>query len=54
MRLIGDDPNGSDRCELFGRWPFDCVTRPESANPATGSSAAHKKEQAQLIAEALG
>ncbi len=39
---------------LFGRWPFDCVTRPESASPATGSAAAHRKEQAALIAEALG
>ena len=38
----------------FGRWPFDCVTRPESASPATGSGAAHKKEQAELIERALG
>ncbi len=40
--------------ELFGRWPFDGVTRPESASPATGSAAAHKKEQAELVAQALG
>ena len=39
---------------LFGRWPLECVTRPPSASPATGSAAAHKKEQVQLIAEALG
>ena len=38
---------------LFGRWPLDCVTRPESASPATGSAAAHKKEQAELVARAL-
>jgi 2-oxoglutarate dehydrogenase E1 component len=41
-------------CDLFGRWPFACVSRPESASPATGSAAAHKKEQAELIAAALG
>ena len=40
--------------DLFGRWPFDCVSRPESASPATGSAAAHKMEQAKLVAEALG
>ena len=40
--------------QLFGHWPFDCVTRPESASPATGSAAAHKLEQERLIAEALG
>ena len=39
---------------LFGRWPFEGITRPESASPATGSAAAHKAEQAKLIAEALG
>jgi 2-oxoglutarate dehydrogenase E1 component len=40
--------------QLLGRWPFDCVSRPESASPATGSKAAHDKEQAELVAEALG
>ncbi len=40
--------------QLFGRWPLGCVTRPESASPATGSTAAHRKEQAELIAQALG
>ncbi len=39
---------------LFGRWPLHCVTRPESASPATGSAAAHKKEQAKLVAQAVG
>ena len=39
---------------LFDRWPFDSVTRPESASPATGSAAAHRKEQAELVAQALG
>ena len=41
-------------CDLFGRWPLACISRPESASPATGSAAAHKKEQAELIAAALG
>ena len=40
--------------DLFGRWPLECVSRPESASPATGSAAAHKKEQAELIERALG
>jgi 2-oxoglutarate dehydrogenase E1 component len=41
-------------CDLFGRWPLAPISRPESASPATGSAAAHKKEQAELVAEALG
>ncbi len=40
--------------DLFGRWTLDCVTRPESASPATGSTAAHRKEQAKLLATAWG
>jgi 2-oxoglutarate dehydrogenase E1 component len=39
---------------LFGRWPLARVGRPKSASPATGSMAAHKQEQADLIAQALG
>ncbi|HEU5396184.1 MAG TPA: 2-oxoglutarate dehydrogenase E1 component, partial [Verrucomicrobiae bacterium] len=39
---------------LFGRWPFALVSRPESASPATGSSGAHKIEQAKLIRRAFG
>jgi len=39
---------------LFGRWPLALVSRPESASPATGSSGAHKIEQAKLIRRAFG
>jgi len=38
-------------------WPgrsVGCVAREESASPATGSGAAHKREQQQLVDEALG
>jgi 2-oxoglutarate dehydrogenase E1 component len=28
---------------LFGRWPFDGISRPASASPATGSAKAHKR-----------
>ncbi len=46
------------RCRLgeslcSGRHPFVGVTRPESASPATGSAAAHKAEQQDLISEAF-
>ena len=37
-------------------WPgrdVTCVSRPESASPATGSAAAHRREQARLVDEAL-
>jgi 2-oxoglutarate dehydrogenase E1 component len=34
---------------LEQRFPLRCVARPESASPATGSSAAHKLEQRMLI-----
>jgi 2-oxoglutarate dehydrogenase E1 component len=40
--------------KLFNRFPFAPVSRHESASPATGSSHAHKLEQAQLIARAFG
>ncbi len=30
---------------LFDRYPFDGLTRPQSASPATGSANAHKLEQ---------
>jgi len=40
--------------KLFNRFPFDLVSRAESASPATGSGKAHKLEQAQLIARAFG
>ena len=39
---------------IFGRFPFALIGRVESASPATGSSHAHKLEQAQLIARAFG
>ena len=39
--------------DLFGRWPMYCVSRPGSASPATGSAAAHRKEQADLIDRAF-
>jgi 2-oxoglutarate dehydrogenase E1 component len=38
---------------LEGRFPLRCVSRVESASPATGSMGAHKIEQAQLIDEAF-
>lgn len=41
------------RAEIADRWPLSCVSRAESASPATGSSAAHKLEQAELIDRAL-
>jgi 2-oxoglutarate dehydrogenase E1 component len=40
--------------ELFGRFPLDCVTRPASASPATGSAATHRLEQAEIIDKAFG
>lgn len=40
--------------QLFDRLPLRCVSRPESASPATGSRSAHVWEQKKLIAEALG
>jgi 2-oxoglutarate dehydrogenase E1 component len=38
----------------FSDQPLQCVSRPESASPATGSKTAHEREQRQLIARALG
>jgi 2-oxoglutarate dehydrogenase E1 component len=34
---------------LLDRWPFEGITRPESASPATGSAAAHRVEQGILL-----
>jgi 2-oxoglutarate dehydrogenase E1 component len=39
---------------LFQRLPFSGVCRPASASPATGSAAAHKAEQRQILARAFG
>jgi 2-oxoglutarate dehydrogenase E1 component len=33
--------------------PFSCVSRPESASPATGSHATHKREQQELVQRAF-
>lgn len=38
---------------LLGRMPFSGLTRPESASPATGSSASHRMEQELLIEQAF-
>ncbi|MBI5518010.1 MAG: 2-oxoglutarate dehydrogenase E1 component [Deltaproteobacteria bacterium] len=38
---------------LRGRFPLRCVSRDESASPATGSHAAHKLEQSLLLARAF-
>ncbi len=40
------------RLRQFG--PFEPITRPESASPATGSPGAHKLEQQQVIEKAFG
>lgn len=41
-------------CPRFlNRFPLLCVARPESASPATGSAAAHRREQRELIERAL-
>jgi 2-oxoglutarate dehydrogenase E1 component len=39
---------------LGGSFPWSCVSRPLSASPATGSAKRHAREQARLVAEALG
>jgi 2-oxoglutarate dehydrogenase E1 component len=38
---------------LWGRYPLAGIARPKSASPATGSSAAHKREQQLLLDRAL-
>jgi 2-oxoglutarate dehydrogenase E1 component len=38
---------------ILKRFPFSVISRPASASPATGSSASHKLEQQQLIADAI-
>ena len=39
---------------LWDRFPFDGITRLESASPATGSHASHEYEQERLLTEAVG
>jgi 2-oxoglutarate dehydrogenase E1 component len=38
---------------LFDRFPLSCVSRAESASPATGSHATHKREQQELVERAF-
>ncbi len=38
---------------LMDRLPFESITRPESASPATGSAGAHKVEQNRILSRAL-
>jgi len=38
---------------LFEKWDFTCVSRADSATPATGSASSHKVEQRALLAAAL-
>ena len=38
---------------LFGKHPFEGVTRNASASPATGSASSHKLEQKQLLDQAF-
>jgi 2-oxoglutarate dehydrogenase E1 component len=39
--------------QLFGRYPFSGVARPESASPATGSAASYQLEQRELHSRAF-
>jgi len=39
--------------KLFDSFPFSGIYRPASASPATGSAGSHKKEQEQIIEEAV-
>ena len=38
---------------LYGKWPLQKISRPESASPSTGSKKAHKIEHQLLIKEVL-
>ena len=40
--------------QIFDRFPFAGITRPESASPATGSKTSHKLEQDRLLEKAFG
>lgn len=42
-----------ERIQGNGEHPFARISRPESASPATGSPAAHRKEQAEIMAKAF-
>jgi len=39
---------------LFGRYPFEGISRPASASPATGSHTSHELEQDQILTAAIG
>jgi 2-oxoglutarate dehydrogenase E1 component len=39
--------------QLFSRHPFACISRAESASPATGSARGHRLEQEELLKQAL-
>ncbi|HXJ41814.1 MAG TPA: hypothetical protein VNH18_21230, partial [Bryobacteraceae bacterium] len=41
------------QARLGNRLPLACVSRPESASPATGSAARHKQEQKELLSRAF-
>jgi 2-oxoglutarate dehydrogenase E1 component len=38
---------------LLGRFPFSRISRPATASPASGSGAAHRKEQESLLERAF-
>jgi 2-oxoglutarate dehydrogenase E1 component len=40
--------------QLFGRFPFDGISRLSAASPATGSASSHKLEQEKILMQALG
>ncbi|HEX4263522.1 MAG TPA: 2-oxoglutarate dehydrogenase E1 component [Verrucomicrobiae bacterium] len=40
--------------KLFGRFPFEGISREISATPATGSAKRHKQEQTEIIQRAFG
>ncbi|MEP6662897.1 MAG: 2-oxoglutarate dehydrogenase E1 component [Verrucomicrobiota bacterium] len=39
--------------KLFGQFPLSVISRPASANPATGSANQHKREQQQILTAAF-
>ena len=40
--------------KLFGKYPFSGIYREASASPASGSASRHKREQLELVKQALG
>jgi len=39
---------------LFGKCPFSGIYREASASPAAGSGSRHKREQLELVKQAIG